>query len=544
MLSTRAYYRSDRLITSDWEKLAANVRAFKPDVVVMLARKMPRLRQVAQEWMDFGQALVVSDFAIAWMHADLAGKRIAVLDDAINLGTTLRHVCMMLTSCHVRAIGVFAVAAKQHDANDDDSLFRDYNVHVCNSGLTSDAYHQFANHTALALSLLPKPYEIEFPVLRATYSGDAPMDVRDIFAWLEEHYGADNVHSLLRVENNGTGLARFSIDMQPGSLQNTKIRLYIDEATGIIRLVPMVHFDVNAKNKGFLPQVWEAASQLLNTLPLQTESFGCETQWRLQQYLSSLRFGLTVVGELSAVLSLDVETPLEPDDTALLFGPTFAATLDAAVRGVASEPGTDFLLVDTQVKTSPFLRLLREYQPAKDFWRDMCAWRPEDGMPHNHAAFFLEFFVRLARWLDEDQGKAYPVGADCDWFHPSQEEYKNSRRYLRLRVGPTFADLLVLMEELWGKSPVPLHGKRLHNKVSKLLDQYIDYGQVVPCISMQGQRIFRKGEASFIDRDLLAAFWYMDIKAALGEPLEDIVSRLNPDQKTWLCEVMTQVDAE
>src|SRR5947209_13726773 len=71
-----------------WRSLISRVRGFDPDVAVLIARKMPRLAEC------FGfslgpRAIVVSDLAIPFVHGLLAGARVAVLDDVVNVGSTI-----------------------------------------------------------------------------------------------------------------------------------------------------------------------------------------------------------------------------------------------------------------------------------------------------------------------------------------------------------------------------------------------------------------------------------------------------------------------
>ena len=80
-LSTRS------ALTDDFYQLAGLVRRSKPETVVLVARKMPRLCSALS--LDFGEAHVISDMAIPLSESILRGRRVAIVDDFINAGSTI-----------------------------------------------------------------------------------------------------------------------------------------------------------------------------------------------------------------------------------------------------------------------------------------------------------------------------------------------------------------------------------------------------------------------------------------------------------------------
>ena len=68
-----------------WLALVDQVRSWRPDVVVLVARKMPRLAQALE--LDFG-APTLTDLAVPFADGAFAGARVAVVDDVVNVGST------------------------------------------------------------------------------------------------------------------------------------------------------------------------------------------------------------------------------------------------------------------------------------------------------------------------------------------------------------------------------------------------------------------------------------------------------------------------
>jgi hypothetical protein len=63
------------------------------DFVVLVAHKMPRLADaLGLDFSGASRALVVSDFALPWIASRLSGANVAIVDDSINMGGTIRNI--------------------------------------------------------------------------------------------------------------------------------------------------------------------------------------------------------------------------------------------------------------------------------------------------------------------------------------------------------------------------------------------------------------------------------------------------------------------
>ena len=104
--------------------------------------------------------------------------------------------------------------------------------------------------------------------------------------------------------------------------------------------------------------------------------------------------------------------------------------------------------------------------------------------------FFIKFFINLGNLVGEDYSSKYKFN-DSDYLQNLNQV--NENKYLRLRVGPTFNELLHLMNYYFENKKINITNNHLHNLLSKTLDRQIDQGFIVPVFDCYGRQIFRKG---------------------------------------------------
>lgn len=537
-----------RLDLDEWDGLIEKIKAFSPDVLVLLTRKMPRLAEILKFQDKLPHVKIVSDFTISWEFFLLAGKKIAVVDDSRCKGTTLTHVCKKLLRHGVPKgnIQTFVVASQL------DSTVNILESIPCiterSDTLSDTEYRAFTCRTALAPSLQPMPCELEFPVFCADYAAKFDNS-RQIFLWLGMKFGPQNVHDITLDENFGCGLERYSIDMAPNLRHNYKFRLYLDDSDRTMHVVPMA--PPQPLDETFLPDLLQQAHCLLQraTDALDTEPkqlFCEEPQWRFALYMASLQFGLQNIHHLHQIMKPESYTLAE--DAHFLFGDTFSQELRGTVAQhitrhrsqftVGQHCGMPVLSSETRELGSNdtyFWDHILHREPAGiALWTSMKQWKPVHGIL-NFDMFFREFFSRLATQLLGEMNPAQYALRDKQTIQDNP--------YFRLRVGPSFADLLHIMGELWEKLPnAPKTLESLHNCVSRLLDGHIDYGQIVPVLDQRGVRVFRKGETPLFDRRLIGALHDMGHSVKLIDSLDILLISLSPEEKNTLQATLTRLD--
>jgi hypothetical protein len=210
---------------------------------------------------------------------------------------------------------------------------------------------------------------------------------------------------------------------------------------------------------------------------------------------------------LDDLLTLAGDIPISLPDAALLFGPIAASTpaapdippFIAELLPRAEQTATD--------SSSPFMDFIRE-NPDSNI---LARVRKSLGAS-NSFTLFARFFDELAA----EVGASDPTHYSLLW--PYSHEEILSTPYLRLRIGPTFEDLVNLYEMLFPEAE-QRRGIPVRAQVSALLDHAIDEGAVVPTIARYGHsyyRIYRKGESDPRDRatDRALFAWRM-----YGKPL-------------------------
>jgi len=178
------------LPVAQWQKLARMVRDSHPDIVILVARKMPRIAQCLQ--LDFGTSCIISDIAIPYCHRILRGARVAIVDDVINVGSTMANARARVLSCGAQEPLLFAVARREggHPLLAGRELRC---VHDSPLGHTEMAL--FAKSIPVALAMVDKPYDLEFPIIPCAFA--VPFTrASDIVAQVRYVFGQNNVIDL------------------------------------------------------------------------------------------------------------------------------------------------------------------------------------------------------------------------------------------------------------------------------------------------------------------------------------------------------------
>ena len=85
---------------------------FRPAVVILIAKDAAR--RVVRTHFGPG-CVIISDLAIPFTSRLLRGVRVAIVDDLVNVGTTIRRAAEMATACGGREIRLFAAGYRLAD---------------------------------------------------------------------------------------------------------------------------------------------------------------------------------------------------------------------------------------------------------------------------------------------------------------------------------------------------------------------------------------------------------------------------------------------
>lgn len=483
--SARAFTVDHYLDRRPWAALAEAIRKFDADIVVLVARKMPRLVETLR--LDLGaQATCISDQAIPFMHQDLRGARVAIVDDIWNVGTTMRHAAKRVNAANPRSVRLFALAAKDADAA------HKAGVHLMlASSLTSDRYRALVDAVPKALRLSAKPYDMDFPVVPCTLRPPFNRWL-DCWSWLQAKFG-ERVHCTVDEQQVAAGFARATVDVANECGWMVKSRLYFDFNSQVCNFVPMAlapslpHKNTYPKDTlsekifASLERTLEAVDQDRLAVPVKDE----DGFSRANTFCDALLFSDEIFGHLEGLLQRDSQVPFSVDDMSVQFG-------KAAVANCAEH-------FPTKARTASRAEL-----------QDYCKSRPqrlafrslmnEEMVVHRARDLLLEGLPTLALdALITDLGCL--VGADDPSSYALKFPYSPDQiaqnQYLRLRLGFTYEDILAFFRRhLVHKWTEP---RSTECVVSTLIDAFIDRGAIVPTFTLTEEtssRVYRKGEAN------------------------------------------------
>lgn len=457
----------ERLESRRWRRLFNEVKASRPDYVILVARKIPRLYQLMQTMPGAGIPTlpVCSDLAISHLPS-LANARVAVVDDVINVGTTVAMAAQRLKNhAKAREVRCYALERRQNPHQLNIREYADSVEYESDSPIEEDEYRESTKDRAKALMLLNRPFEIGFPVFRLRQKGGFNLDR---FRKGLANFG-EKAHRIDEPASAYAGLTRYSIDLNTERGINDKWRFYIDEAREEICFAPML--------------------QLFGQNDMNEASDGRHADL----YACSLRFGYASQPVLKEKLGI-ADMRLMAEETNLAFG----MQPDGAATAKQEAPGLDAILGREITGGGSFLAEWSQSDSRRQWLEENSQVGVADRM--------ISFFNKLG----EDQR--------CD--DPDTENATLEELYGRLRRGPTFQELVAILgDTLQAASSAP--GK-LHWQVSQMLDEQIDQGFVVPTISKEGERVFRKGEPAPYNR--------MDVRIArsLGLP-----EKTGEDWREW-----------
>ncbi|MCP4129141.1 MAG: hypothetical protein GY753_19110 [Gammaproteobacteria bacterium] len=482
-----------------WRKLTNQVRDYSPDIVVLVARKMPRLAEVFDS--NFGNSVVViTDLAIPFCHQIFKDSRVAVIDDVINVGSTVENARAQAMACGASACRLFAIARKDHSHPIDLSEMSLVDIEP----MDESEYKDFVRQIPAALQLVAKPYDMDFPVLRCFLR--PPFNTAgDVTAWFKERFGS-RLHVLTTEREEKHDLSRLTVDFPILHGINLKARFYFDFKSRECNVVPIVipaQFSLEqAYDKSTWPgMVWDVLVDLLNGAPGGACLWREEPLARGELFVHSLAFARKVLSESGEVIAMKGVFPFSAKDAELLFGPEMIRRVTAINEDKGLHPcDLNIALlesVDEQCADEPFSGHLTKVD---------CEKIQREGIDTIERSDIGGAFQSLFEKLSSAVGAVDVNHYSLSW--PFCKEEVIDKPYLRLRIGFTFKDLLSFFElRVTRLLDTKISARAL---VSVLLDHYIDSGALVPAIAKyEGvfYRVYRKGESEFRDEEMNRALY-------------------------------------
>lgn len=479
---------------SEWTALAREVRACRPDCLVLLARKMTRLWQHMRN-LD-GETFLcryptISHYALDYIDKKrIEGKKVIIIDDALNVGSTMKHVYNKLVHLGAAEVHSFVLGAKA-DFNPEDLGNLANTLHIiCPKKLDDQKYHAKSASINRCLLLSGLPLELEFPVYELSLTTNPDE-------FMETLYSREQGRSsrLTQVDAAIAGFERLSVTRHDEQGNRSKYRFYFGKNPDRVLCVPMPL----ASNTTGIPRFAGRADLYACGMKLMEQYLPHLSQYGVQ--------GATILAE----------------DTELLFGAPFNATMVAKDRTrKREEDASDTWFLDVLESSPEFTGQMKKF--------------PYSG---SLRLTFVKLFQTLGNAVNEHaRGTETPVLKKLPL--PVREGIKQDN-FLRLCLGLTFSEIVALLETYW-ENTKKISLEKISSFVSQLLDEHIDQGFVVPTLDPYGRRVFRKGEAAPKDRALLYALGWEG--AVYGDDLEEILTNLPVEARARCIEFLQDVEAE
>lgn len=483
---------------ASWFRLIEQVRKYNPDVVILIARKMPRLVEHLKA--DFGQALVISDLGVAFSGSEIQHSRVAILDDVVNVGSTLTNAVTLVQAFNPSSIRIFSLAkrnGKIYDtlANDGDIQFSFAIEHP----LSASDYQEHVRRVPQAICTLNKPYDLAFPIVPCRFA--LPLrSVSEVIQQLKIEFGEHAVHFLPSTYHNSPISRAVVFPKQTESPYHCKLRLYFDVRTSTCNVVPIC-VPPKFENDTFhfqLRIVKELHAELVDQIDKRLNGFElAESDARASAALFTYSLDWFLASGISQKLSTSLVTSesdvISNKDAQLLFGRSFPDKRLAAITGLDQPAVGEAQMPEV---TSAFLNYFVNGNNGL-FINKVCEHLSlssptisEDGL--DAYAYLIAIIETLAELIGAENPSHYVLS----W--PYTKDDISHNQYLRLRIGPTFNDFVELVQIIHSKrGGKEIDRDKVRLSLSLTLDSCIDQGCMVPTFAIYDgvtYRVYRRGE--------------------------------------------------
>lgn len=452
--------------------------AIEADVIVVMARKAACFVECLQQLKLSGiKCSITSDRILDMDTSWLKGKRVVLVDDVIISGTSLYRVINELKSREVLDVRIITLCVGK--ASWSRELVQPEAPYV---ELTDDEVTNFSASMTDALSVVPRPFNVDFPLYMDLRIPRQRLDdicatmnweYYDVSSSLQESYDIFSITTIPTAtwltdlnETLGWNFSDYS--------QLLKVRIYGYKITSnrqvdFCNVLPIVVLDPLAKSE--LNTLFEAIMSVNElTNDLWRAAFSTHAaQLRFVQYVLSARLGYMWLREVESILDTQISPKHDTMNLNYLFPPYLAETIQ--------------IVADQQSKYSPDLSVFANSQPVA---KSTESRNKQINNPHPFELqnLLTTPFIELYRTKERPARELISTLAQRVFDYP---EYKDIIE--RLDTGLSLRDMRYQIDEY-------SHDIDVAKFVSLFTDVAIDCGIIVPIIvqSESIYRAFRHGE--------------------------------------------------
>ncbi len=491
---------------------ASYIASLDVDYIIFMARKAVRLHDLlVSAGCEIPKAQILTSSILDQSLAPLLGKRVAIVDDTLILGTTFAEAERTLTAAGVRSIYkvVFAI--------DEDNRCRDLtDIDKNFVGLSESQMLTFCANEVESLAIGAVPYIADFPmsrkirVARSNIERVFSLPGWDSFSLSSARQEAAGVFYYTHVPDVGAlpGLADALGELSK-IVDIVKVRTFVLGSSGgyLIRVVPIITLHPLSEDRievlfsilvDFLNQSDPSAENRL-TENLQS----AKSKLRLLQYFISLLIGRGFLSSLADATGQRRPMSFDLEEAARLFGPWLRGDIDLlhTIADQLMAGGRDApefsSKVDHDALPAPVRALIR-----KDLTTFALSRTGGDGNTRRLFYDLLQVFVQLhvqyelpaRREVRQLGRRALDAGLD-------EAPHRN-----RLKVGFAWTSLvkdLLARHQLNARADRPI-------LLSLMLDVLIDIGIAVPILCQHEGvlfRAYRHGEPVPLERQEAAIIY-------------------------------------
>ena len=509
----------------DLHSFAKHIREEKPDYIIAMPRKAPRLLELCRYWgMDVGDFPIITDKAIWFLNGiALEHKKKLIVDDIIIVGSTISW--LLKDNPILQDAKVLCLI--RHDKWFTEELFLEPNLpkKVPISWIITLTQHDaavFCSSLVRSIAYLNKPYDIEHPIF---YSALSSTDLENL---CDKEF-PDTAYEVSTSFHRVIGKRRISLIPDPVIKEQfikvvfgndckvlpqiIKCRLYYDESTNSASFVPMFIFraplsDLDIEKPFFGEHFGDYSELIMDMIRPLPESFKTQAYHFLLTYIASYLCGLAFCtrnfnedqksiyfGQPSNFLSLK--------DLTYLFGPHFARELLYRLNLLYPETIETFHKLSDHIFDSP-----KYYH-----WETKSPAFPINPFAHDQIASVL--YEKIKPYLNDNISKretlidkvacifeALFLLKEIPARHRIKAKKSLEGEERRLAMGFNYEQIRQILIDYKAIDPNDLS---LNIRLSLVVDILVDKGIMIPFYKEKNgkfERIYRYGEDGLLQQKM------------------------------------------
>ena len=327
------------------ESIGNTLEQEKPDFILALSRKGPRLLELLHIWGIWeSEVPVITEKSLDFVPPkEFEGKKVVIFDDIVISGTTLKELVQNLIEKYEAEFKVVCLAIDKDTIAFEKDDEGGYWIELDNGKkflldhkltLKKDERFIFCNEIVRSFIFLNKPYDIDYPVFYIDMNPDNLLS-------LVKCSGSDTSYNLTTIYQDKNGFSRYSFipcfnynmtcfinKKFQSDAQIAKLRLYYDATHESAAFVPIVTFGIDSKvfeRENIFVENFQFFNRLIDDIsgfiePANRKQALYRLVWYLLNYLYCISFIIRNYSDSHEQLVVAPSKILNHQDLNLIFG--------------------------------------------------------------------------------------------------------------------------------------------------------------------------------------------------------------------------------